>query len=135
MTALSIHPDEETAAQAAAELLARSIGEAQAERSTAHVSLAGGNTPRRAYELLGPLLGAPERIEWWFGDERCVPADDPDSNFRMVAESLLLGPAGAGRVHRIAGELAPEAAAESYEEELRRFVPEDDDGIPQLDLA
>ena len=136
MTTLSIHPDGEAAAQAAAELIVDLVGAAQARRGGAHVSLAGGNTPQRAYELLAPLLADAGRVDWWFGDERCVPADDPDSNFRMVAESLLPGlPAGASHVHRIAGELPPEEAADSYAAELRRVVPADPAGIPELDVA
>jgi 6-phosphogluconolactonase len=135
MTELSIHPDGEAAAHAAADLLARLVRDAQADRGTAHVSLAGGNTPRRAYELLAPLLPDVDRVHWWFGDERCVSADDPDSNFRMVAESLLLGLAGAGHVHRIAGELPPGEAAESYAHELREVIAADADDVPQLDVA
>ena len=136
MPALSTHPDGEAAAQAAASLLAERIAAAQSARGVAHVSLAGGNTPRRAYELLGPLLGDPAAVEWWFGDERCVPADDPDSNFRLVAESLLRSaPIPAERVHRIAGELAPEAGADTYAAELRRVVPAGANGVPTLDVA
>jgi 6-phosphogluconolactonase len=135
MTALSVHADSESAGRATAELLARLIGEAQAARGAAHVSLAGGNTPRQAYELLGPLVADASRVHWWFGDERCVAADDPESNFRMVAESLLLGMTEPGHVHRIAGELPPEEAAELYADELLRAVPPNPDGIPQLDVA
>jgi len=135
MTALSVHPTSEAAAQAAANLLAELVRAAQTDRGSAHVSLAGGNTPRRAYELLGPLVADASLVHWWFGDERCVPADDPESNFRMVAESLLLGMTEPGRVHRIAGELPPEEAAELYADELRRTVPPFGDGIPQLDVA
>lgn len=91
-----------------------------------HLSLAGGGTPRRTYEL----LAAGGDIDWgavdlWFGDERCVPPDDPESNYRMVAETLLPA-AGAARVHRIRGEDDPDAAAAAYEAEIA--------GI-QLDLA
>lgn len=128
MTELSVHPDGEAAAAAAASLLARLVAEAQQARGAAHVSLAGGNTPRRAYQLLAPMLADPENVDWWFGDERCVPADDPDSNFRLVAESLLAsGRVPAGRVHRIAGELPPAEAADLYADELR--------AAPALDVA
>jgi 6-phosphogluconolactonase len=134
--ALSVHQDAESAAQAAASLLAERIAIAQSERGVAHVSLAGGNTPRRAYELLGPLLGNPAAVEWWFGDERCVPADDPDSNFRLVSESLLRSAAiPAERVHRLRGELAPQDAADAYAAELRQGVPAGANGIPALDVA
>lgn len=134
--ALLVHPDAEAAAQAAASILAEQIAAARAARGVAHVSLAGGNTPRRAYELLGPLLGDPAIVEWWFGDERCVPADDPDSNFRLVSESLLRSAAiPSERVHRIAGELVPQDAARAYETRLRQCVPAGADGVPVLDVA
>jgi 6-phosphogluconolactonase len=133
---LSIHADGETAARAAASLLAGLIGEAQAARDIAHVALAGGSTPRRTYELLGPALAVPANVAWWFGDERCVPADDRDSNYELVAETLLRDPRlSADRVHRIRGELPPREAAERYEAELRGIVPLNENGIPLLDVA
>jgi len=136
VTRLSVHPDREAAAHAAADLLATLIGEAQTARGVAHVALAGGNTPRRTYELLGPLLDDRARVEWWFGDERCVPVDDPESNYQLVAATLLCTPTvSAARVHRIHGELPPLEAAERYEAVLRGAVPLDDRGVPQLDVA
>ena len=136
MTTLSIHPDGETAARAAADLLAALIADAQTARGVAHVAVAGGNTPRRTYELLGPLLTDPANVEWWFGDERCVPPDDPESNYRLISETLLLFPGiPLDRVHRMHGELEPREAADGYAAELRGAVPLDDDGVPQLDVA
>ena len=136
MTRLSVHPTPEAAAHAAADLLAALVAEAQTARGVAHVALAGGNTPRRTYELLGALLTDPANIEWWFGDERCVPADDPDSNYQLITETLLRTPTiPADRVHRIRGELPPAEAAERYETELRGASPLRDDGVPRLDVA
>jgi 6-phosphogluconolactonase len=133
---LSIQADRETAARAAASLLVGLISEAHTARGVAHVALAGGNTPRRTYELLGPLLAHPAGVEWWFGDERCVPADDPDSNYRLIAETLLRwATIPDDRVHRIRGELAPDEAADRYSAELRGTVPLGDDGFPILDVA
>ena len=133
---LSIHPDAESADRATADLLAALIAEAQTARGVAHVVVAGGNTPRRTYELLGPLLTDPANIEWWFGDERCVPADDPDSNYRLISETLLRFPGiPDDRVHRIRGELDPAEAADRYAAELRGTVPLDVDGVPRLDVA
>lgn len=133
---LSVHPDVESAAQAAADLLAALITEAQAARGVAHVAVAGGTTPRRTYELVGPLLANAADIEWWFGDERCVPADDPDSNYRLILETLLRTPSiPIDRVHRIRGELDPADAAARYAAELRGGAPLDDKGVPQLDVA
>jgi 6-phosphogluconolactonase len=84
------------------------------------IVLAGGSTPRAAYELAASDADAWSRSVLWFGDERCVPPDDQSSNYRMVRESLLdkLGDA-VPTVHRMQGELGPDAAADAYEAELR----------------
>jgi 6-phosphogluconolactonase len=86
-----------------------------------HIALSGGSTPRRAYEL-----AAERDLDWsaatlWFGDERCVPPDHPDSNFAMADAALLerLPAERRPRVHRVEGERGPEAAAAAYEALLR----------------
>jgi 6-phosphogluconolactonase len=124
------------AARATAERVVGALRAARAERGAAHLSLAGGRTPRAAYEILGPLLGDWDGVHLWFGDERCVPPDDPESNYRLVAESLLPGASvPPERVHRIEGERAPLEAARAYADELRRVVPAGDSGVPVLDVA
>lgn len=91
---------------------------AEAARAGAHIALSGGsvtNSFARAAEL------APDwsSTEVWWGDERCVPEDDPRSNYRLARENLLERITGAPReVHRIRGELAPEAAAALYDDEV-----------------
>jgi 6-phosphogluconolactonase len=97
----------------AAELLADAAG------AGAHIALAGGSTPRRAYEQAAELRGDWREATVWFGDERCVPPDHPDSNYRMVCEALLDRLAGRPRVQRMAGEEDPRRAADLYEEALR----------------
>jgi 6-phosphogluconolactonase len=108
-------PDAEAAARRAAEVLATAISSARVVHGEAHLGLSGGDTPRRAYELLGPELGDWERVHVWFCDERCVPPDHPDSNAAMVAATL---DAPGAKVHRIAGELGPDEAAARYAAEL-----------------
>jgi 6-phosphogluconolactonase len=98
-----------------------------------HVALAGGSTPRRAYELAAELRGDWRAATVWFGDDRCVAPDHPDSNYRMVREALLDRLAGRPRVQRIAGEEHPERAAALYEEELRAEVAGED--VPVLDFV
>jgi len=119
---LAVASDPEEAAVRAAAALAA------AARTGGAISLAGSNTPRRSYELLAAEPG----IDWsqvhvWFGDERCVPPGDPESNYRMAHETLLsrIDIPGAN-VHRIRGEDDPDAAAEAYSREI--------DGLA-LDLA
>ena len=91
------------------------------------VALSGGSTPRRLYELLaGPPYREAfpwARTHWFWGDERFVPHDSPESNYRMVREAMLArAPVPAGNVHPVPTEgLTPQAAALSYEQELKTF--------------
>ena len=90
------------------------------------VALAGGNTPRRVYELLATERFK-NRVEWpqvylFFGDERCVPPEHPDSNYAMAYEALLSrAPIPAKNVHRIVGEGNANENALAYEYQLRSF--------------
>lgn len=94
------------------------------------VALSGGSTPRRLYEL---LAASPfrERIPWaqthvFWGDERCVPPDHPDSNYHLARQALLdRVPLLARNVHRILGELEPEQAAAAYRAELLTALGDD----------
>lgn len=90
------------------------------------VSLAGGNTPRRCYEHLASLEYQWADVDFFFGDERCVPPEHPDSNFRMANESLLARVQA--HAHRMPGESCDEGA---YERELRSVLGPD----PVMDLV
>lgn len=136
---LQICDEPESLSRSAAEHLVHVAGEAVSQRGRFLVVLAGGNTPRRLYRLLttGPFL---ERVPWqvthWFwGDERCVPPDDPESNYGQ-ARALLFEhvPAPETNIHRIRGELDPQQAAADYAQALRRFA---DPGLlwPRFDLV
>ena len=112
-------------------VVARDVGGAAAERFVAlgprTVALAGGSTPRLLYERLATRDFPWSETELFFGDERCVPPDHPDSNYRMAYEALLSQVQA--RVHRMPGETCDAA---SYEEELTRvFGP----GLPEFDLV
>ncbi|MGH2841372.1 MAG: 6-phosphogluconolactonase, partial [Solirubrobacteraceae bacterium] len=99
------------------------IGDARAEGREVHVALAGGRTPRRTYELLAGIEGSWAHVHLWLGDERCVPHDDPESNARMVLESLYAGAIAPPPVlHRLPRPEVPEDAAWLYGLELREFV-------------
>lgn len=102
------------------------------------VALAGGSTPKRLFSLLAApdtsSTVAWDRINFFWGDERCVPADHPDSNFRMANEALLSKvPVPAANVHRMRGELEPKKAAVEYEEIMMAALP--DRPWPKLDLV
>ncbi|MGC3998627.1 MAG: 6-phosphogluconolactonase [Anaeromyxobacter sp.] len=134
--ALEVHSDPAAVAQAAAAEVARRMAEAVAARGRFTLALAGGSTPRALYERLADPAGPYRtRLPWgqvtvWFGDERCVPPDHPDSNYRMAHQALLRHVA-AGAVHRLEGERPPPEAANRYEAHLRRELGED----PALDLV
>jgi 6-phosphogluconolactonase len=105
--------DEEAAAREAARLL---VGAARVGKS---IALAGGSTPRRAYELAAAAEPDWSRAELWFGDDRCVPPDDERSNQRLAREALLdLLTVPPLAVHPIRTELEPAAAATAYATEL-----------------
>jgi len=130
VTRLHTLPTPQAAAEFAAGEIARLLREALESRGVAHFALAGGNTPRQAYELLADLLDDWSAVELWYGDERCVPAEDPESNHRLVADSLLANIHGSSQPleHRIRGELGPEAAARAYAALLRERVPPAQEG-------
>ena len=115
--------------------------ESVARHGTFCVALAGGSTPRLLYRALsGPAISA--AIEWprvhlFFGDERAVPPDHPDSNFRMARETLLEHvPVPESNVHRMETEIGDmEMVASRYEEVLKELVPATDGGVPQFDLV
>jgi 6-phosphogluconolactonase len=93
---------------------------------TATIALAGGSTPRAAYQQLAARCPPWRRIAFFFGDERCVPPDAEGSNYGMAREALLDRiPVMPGQVHRIPGELDPEEAARRAADDLRAAVPGD----------
>jgi 6-phosphogluconolactonase len=106
-----------------AESAAAEIASALAEGARTLV-LAGGNTPKRTYELLAQADVTWGRVTVLFGDERCVPPDHPDSNYRLARE-VLLDRVAPGSVHRIAGELGPDEAAELYGRIVAALAPLD----------
>jgi 6-phosphogluconolactonase len=112
-------------ADAVAEAVAQRL--AQAAGGGGSIVLTGGKTPEKAYERAAALAADWSRVELWWGDERCVPPDDENSNFGMAKRALLdrleRPPAV---VHRIPGEAGKDVAAAEYEDEL---------GDTELDLV
>jgi 6-phosphogluconolactonase len=120
-----------------AEMLAHNVAEwlcnlAQASDRAFAVGLSGGSTPRRLYET----LAAPDiasrfpwtRAHWFWGDERFVPHDHPDSNYRMARDAFLSRvPVPDSNIHAVPTEgLSPDQAATAYEMTLRRFYGADE---------
>jgi 6-phosphogluconolactonase len=123
----------------AAEYFIHLAEEAVARSARFTVALAGGSTPRSVYALLGST-GYQERIPWhqvhlFWGDERCVPPDHPESNYRMVRESLLAKiKIPSENVHRMPGEKEPGVAALEYEAMLKEFFHLSRSSFPRFDL-
>jgi 6-phosphogluconolactonase len=136
-----VEPDAAALARRAAQYVTEMVGEAVAARGRARVAVSGGSTPKAAFELLADP-GQPwrSRMPWhnldmYWVDERCVPPDDAESNYRMTREALLdRVPLSAGQIHRIEGELEPEAAAARYESELRNSFRLEGAETPRFDL-
>jgi 6-phosphogluconolactonase len=122
---LSIFADAEELARAAASTFVNDAGQAINDHGRFAVALSGGNTPRRVYELLGTEVAA--AVDWqrtfiFFGDERAVAPEHPESNYRMVREALLSRISiPAANVFRVSGELGAESGASAYEQSLRTF--------------
>ena len=133
-------PDPTALAQAAARDWLTEVGLAAQRRGGFSVALSGGRIAKtffaamvRATQTAGVSLAA---LHFFWADERCVPPDDPESNFGL-AHRWLLAPLGVpeANIHRIHGELPGEHAAVEAEAELRRFVSADNEGQPVLDLV
>lgn len=99
------------------------------------IALSGGSTPRRLYQLLAEAPyrdGLPwDRVHWFWGDERFVPWDHPDSNYGMVRTAMLArAPVPASNIHGISASGTPEEAAQAYEREVKSYY-----GAETLDPA
>lgn len=130
----------EQAAVRATEIFKSIVQEAVGQRGVCHVALSGGTTPRSMYHhlaehALGDNVPWP-RVEIYFGDERDVPHDDVESNFRMAQRALLdHAPVDWARVHPMRADAQDiHAAAREYEATIRHLVPAGPDGLPQFDL-
>jgi 6-phosphogluconolactonase len=105
----------------AADFIVAHAHKALGERNEFRIALSGGNTPRPVYAQLATVA---RDLPWelfriTFGDERCVPPDDPQSNFRMARETLFVPAAVPEKsIMRMRGEIDPQIAAQEYEEQL-----------------
>lgn len=121
-----IFPDLQALSEAGAALFIDACTQAIRASGRALVALSGGNTPGKLYQLLAQSPYS-EQVDWphvyvFWGDERCVPPDDPESNYRQAHDALLsrvsIPPAN---IHRIRGEAQPQDAAVEYAVELNAF--------------
>src|SRR6266513_1223042 len=121
----------------AADFILKQAHKAIGERNEFRIALSGGNTPRPVYERIAATAhDLPwELIQITFGDERCVPPDDPESNFRMAWETLLAPAAVPGKsVLRMRGEIDPQIAAQEYHDHLDLMATQRREPIYRHDL-
>jgi 6-phosphogluconolactonase len=137
-----VEPDPSALARRAAQYFVEMAGEAVAGRGRARIAISGGSTPKAAFQLLAdPSQPWRWRMPWenldlYWVDERAVPPDHADSNYRMTREALLDHvPLKPCQIHRMEGELDPEAAAARYESELRNSFRLEGAESPRFDLV
>ncbi len=137
-----VEPDPAALARRAAQYLVEMAGEAVEARGRARIAISGGSTPKATFQLLAdPNEPWRSRMPWenldlYWVDERSVPPDDAESNYRMTREALLDHvPLHPDQIHRIQGELEPEAAAARYESELRNSFRLEGAESPRFDLV
>jgi 6-phosphogluconolactonase len=136
-----VYDGAEALGRAAAEHFLEATQSAVAANGVARVAISGGSTPKRAFELMANpaekfAAAMPwTRMELYWVDERMVPPDDKDSNYRMTREALLdRVPLKPERIFRIEGELDPEQAAARYETSIRNHLRLEGAEGPRFDL-
>ncbi len=125
--------------QAAAEEVIRAATDAVAQRGHFSIALSGGSTPKNLYTLIAANASASlpwDQMFFFWGDERHVSPDDPESNYRMTKESLLSkAPIPAANIFRVPAENSDvSAAAEAYEQTIRKFFALKPGEFPRFDL-
>lgn len=136
-----VYDDADALSGAAAEHFLATAQAAVTTRGKARVAISGGSTPKRTFALLAspaePFLKAMPwgQVELDWVDERCVPPDHPDSNYRMTREAMLdKVPLKPEQVFRIEGELEPDAAAARYESTIRAQFRLEGAEVPRFDV-
>jgi len=133
-------PNSDALAGAMAKQLLEAAQAAAEARGVARIAISGGNTPKRTFELLAgesQFSKFPwDKTDLFWVDERCVPPDDKDSNYRMTRLAMLdKVPLAADRVFRIEGELDPTEAAARYEAAIRNRFRLEGAQLPVFDLV
>lgn len=133
---VEVLPDKQTLIERSLQVVLEHIQSAIQERNQCTLALSGGSTPKPLYELLSAQPLPWEKIQVFWGDERYVPADHPDSNQRMARQAWL------NRVNIPAANIhpmptnanEPTVAAQNYETELRQWFQVSQTALPVFDL-
>jgi len=130
------YADPEAAAEACAQHIRRLLEEALDGHERATLAISGGSTPKLLFRRLVASGFRWHRVHLFWVDERAVPPDDAESNYRLAEENLI-GPANIppAQIHRIHAELPPGAAAQRYIEEIRAFFGLEEGEQPHFDVV
>src|SRR4051812_9760524 len=130
------YPSPEEAADACCRHILALLENALSGEGEATLALSGGSTPKLLFSYLAKARFDWSHVHLFWIDERCVPPTDPESNYKLADESLIVPARIPHRnVHRIAGELPPDKAAKRYAEEIGDFFKLDHDELPHFDIA
>ena len=124
--------------QALLDQLATDLQQLSVSEHKIHISLSGGSTPNLLFDYIASSDYANtinwQQLHFWWGDERCVTADDAESNYGQCKQRLFDHIAiPAANIHRIKGENPPAEEVLRYAQEIQDFIPCGDDNIPQFD--
>jgi len=130
------HPDARAAAAACAQHISALLEEALADQEHATLAVSGGSTPKLLFQSMVSSGFRWQRVHLFFVDERSVPPNDVESNYRLANENLIT-PARipAAQVHRIHGEIKPETAAQQYSDDIRNFFGLEEGEQPHFDVV
>lgn len=128
--------DPRAAAAACAQHISAFLEQALATQEQATLAVSGGSTPKLLFESMVASHFRWNRVHLFFVDERCVPPNDVESNYRLANENLIT-PAKipAAQIHRIHGEIRPEDGARQYEADIRNFFGLEEGELPHFDVV
>lgn len=131
-----IFPDRDSAASACAQFVTATLLQALQEQPQATFAISGGSSPKPLFHDLADLPIPWDRVHLFWVDERSVPPQDADSNFRLADELLIQpGRLPLANVHRIMGELPPEEAAKRYIEDITKHFQLQPGELPEFTLV
>jgi len=130
------HPDPRAAADACAQHISALLEQALSGQEHATLAVSGGSTPKLLFQSMVASRFRWPRVHLFFVDERCVPPNDPESNYHLANENLItpahIPPA---QVHRIPAEIKPETAAQKYVDDIRNFFGLEEGQQPHFDVV
>jgi len=132
---LHVYEDPQQAARDCSQYILSSLGEVLKSQGNAALAISGGSTPKPLFSEMAKASFDWSKTHIFWVDERCVPPDNDESNYKL-ANALFLAPAAipAGNIHRIYGELPPPEAARRYVEDIKAFFQLREGELPVFDV-